>query len=343
MILRGVFFSFRVCIFSVTIINSNMEGVKTMDTIFSSINFAEIIPYLRSYMVPFFLILAATALIWVSRWRIFKKLGLPGIKGIIPIYGDYTLFKNRWKKKYFWILTASTVVYYGGSVLISYLMMRHLPGGVFFGTVEQLKALMMPYLIANGILAIMYLIVSLAITIGLNIKVAEPFEEGVGFALGMTVLPFLFYPILAFSKSSSARKKRPLQLASTVLTLAFVFGIVTCAPFSVGAAETDYVAATAAEPEDLFGTLSEGRYTLQSLTYELPGDYVLGDSLALLQEPHNARLLGKRQNGRDHIQQRLSDRPYPRHPGERTARELHFDYHGGSIDRQRHLQPDELL
>jgi hypothetical protein len=48
-------------------------------------------------MIPILLGLAAKALISVSRWRIFKKLDLPGWKGIIPIYGDYTLYKSKWR------------------------------------------------------------------------------------------------------------------------------------------------------------------------------------------------------------------------------------------------------
>ena len=33
-----------------------------------------------------------------------------------------------------------------------------------------------------------------------NIDVAKHFGEGVGFGLGLSLLPFVFYPILAFSK-----------------------------------------------------------------------------------------------------------------------------------------------
>lgn len=246
-----------------------------MDTLFSSVNLAEMTTYLSNYMVPILLSLAATVLICVSRWRIFKKLGLSGWKGIIPIYGDYTLFKNRWNKKPFWILTGSAVVYYAVSILTSYLMMNQLSGGAFYGSVEELKALMMPYIVISGATAIVYLIINFVIMIGLNTRVAESFDSGVGFAVGMTIIPFVFYPILAFSKSSAARKKRPLQMVSTVLTLALVFSIVTCAPFSAGAAQTDDLAATAAESDNLFGELSGGRYTLESTTYQLTADIAL--------------------------------------------------------------------
>ena len=250
-----------------------------MDTIFSSVNQAEILTYLRIYMIPVLLILAATVLVCVSRWRIFKMLGLPGWKGIVPIYSDYTLFKNRWKLKPFWFLTICTVVYYAVSFLLSHLMMNQLSGGAFYGTMEELKALLMPYIVISGLIAIVYLVISFAITIGLNIRVMEHFGEGVGFAVGMTIVPFVFYPLLAFAKKQETRKKRPLQIVSTVLTLALVLSIVTCAPVSASAAETDSAAVAAADTENPFGELSEGKYTLESTTYQLTADVTLEGSI----------------------------------------------------------------
>ena len=71
-------------------------------------------------------------------------------------------------------------------------------------------------------------------------------------------------------------------MVSVVLTLAFVFGIITCAPFSinasaaeidgetVAAADSDTVAAASYAP---FGELSDGKYTLESLDYQLTEDF----------------------------------------------------------------------
>ena len=56
------------------------------------------------YFLIIFLSLAAAALVYVSRWHIFKKMGMPGWKGIIPYYGDYMLFKTVWTTKAFWAM-----------------------------------------------------------------------------------------------------------------------------------------------------------------------------------------------------------------------------------------------
>ena len=65
--------------------------------------------------------------------------------------------------------------------------------------------------------------------------------------------------------------KRTFRTVSLILALAIVFSILTCAPFAVSAAETDNEAVAAAESP--FGTLSGGKYTLESNTYQLPADF----------------------------------------------------------------------
>ena len=43
--------------------------------------------------------------------------------------------------------------------------------------------------------------VNLVILVMLTLKIAKAFEKKVGFAVGLILLPFVFYPILAFSKA----------------------------------------------------------------------------------------------------------------------------------------------
>ena len=68
--------------------------------------------------------------------------------------------------------------------------------------------------------------------------------------------------------------KKILRSVSIVLTAALLFSILTCALFSVGAAEADGVGAVAADEFDYFGELSNGRYTLESQTYALTEDFL---------------------------------------------------------------------
>ena len=70
--------------------------------------------------------------------------------------------------------------------------------------------------------------------------------------------------------------KRLLRSVSVILTLALVFGILTCAPFSAHEATPDEPAATAADIADSFGEPSGGKYTLaDGTTYQLTEDVEL--------------------------------------------------------------------
>ena len=54
-------------------------------------------------MILFFAILA---LMIVSRWRVFRKAGLPGWGIFIPFYNQYLMFKMAWRsgRNFLWIL-----------------------------------------------------------------------------------------------------------------------------------------------------------------------------------------------------------------------------------------------
>ena len=68
-------------------------------------------------------------------------------------------------------------------------------------------------------------------------------------------------------------RKKLLRSVSVVLTLALVFSVVTGAPFAVSAAETDVSQAVAASDYASFGEPNDGKYTLESKTYQLTDDF----------------------------------------------------------------------
>ena len=118
-----------------------------------------------SYCLSMLLSLGAAALILVSSWHIFKKLGMPGWKGIIPYYSDYMLFRTVWETKPFWVLVIGSGVYVVFTLIISlFLPILMLVNGNSFDPDQQVIA---------------FLIVFFAVTF-LNV---------------------VFYPILAFGKA----------------------------------------------------------------------------------------------------------------------------------------------
>ena len=91
-----------------------------------------------SYCLSMLLSLGAAALILVSSWHIFKKLGMPGWKGIIPYYSDYMLFRTVWETKPFWVLVIGSGVYVVFTLIISlFLPVLMLVNGNSFDSQQQ--------------------------------------------------------------------------------------------------------------------------------------------------------------------------------------------------------------
>lgn len=112
------------------------------------------------------LILALVCLVImvVSNWKIFEKAGQPGWAAIVPYYNTYVLYEMLNMQQWF-------VVY-----LVSVL------AGIF----------------VSGILATMAGLVTFGLFVYGNINLAKAFGKDQGFVVGLTLLPIVFYPILAF-------------------------------------------------------------------------------------------------------------------------------------------------
>lgn len=160
---------------------------------------------LLAVMVPFLSIVIIISLIVfilmiVSTWKIYKKAGEGGWKCLIPIYNEYILFKIAWKKKFFWI---SFIL----SIVMSFLNM--LAKGTNIGIFAESP-------VFSGIVSVLTLaiaIILLVIEIKVVVKLAKSFRKSGGFAVGLILLPVIFYPILAFgsAKYRKGKKRRPVQ------------------------------------------------------------------------------------------------------------------------------------
>ena len=57
------------------------------------------------------------------------------------------------------------------------------------------------YDVSIRVLTILVVVIITVITLLLNVRIARAFGKGIGFAIGMTFIPVVFFPILAFSKN----------------------------------------------------------------------------------------------------------------------------------------------
>ena len=100
----------------------------------------------------------------VSFWKVFVKAGRKGWESLIPIYGTIILAQI------------------GG-----------LPGWV--GFLDGIAPFLTPYLDSKILLAPV-----LILSYMINYNLAKAFGKDFGFAMGLIICPFVFYPILAFDK-----------------------------------------------------------------------------------------------------------------------------------------------
>ena len=144
------------------------------------------------YFLIIFLSLAAAALVYVSRWHIFKKMGMPG-----------------WKTKAFWAMIIGAGVYlvlYLSSIFI-------IPVTVALAARNASSSTaflpMVVWGIVQAVLMLAFLVFVFVIQVRLHLRLAKGFGKGAGFGVGMAFLSAIFYPILAFGKAQYIGPKPP--------------------------------------------------------------------------------------------------------------------------------------
>ena len=114
----------------------------------------------------------------IGMFKVFEKCGLEGWKAIIPFYNDYVFAEKVWVPNYVLCLWIACIVNW---VIVS--PISHLGGfiGILFSLV--------------GFILLIFIIV---VRGRFCYWIAKSFGYGVGFAVGLFFLSFVFYLILGF-------------------------------------------------------------------------------------------------------------------------------------------------
>lgn len=129
--------------------------------------------------------LAIAVLTIISMWKVYVKAGEGGWKILIPIYGNYIKYKIAGCKGRYWVALALGLASIGlGAFGAVELMSTYQPTDAAAFT-----------LIATGVASL----IATFISISVNFKMAKAFGRSWFFGLGLLVLPFLFYCIIAFN------------------------------------------------------------------------------------------------------------------------------------------------
>lgn len=156
--------------------------------------------FIGTFYITFVLVLVAVMI--VGLWRIFTKAGEKGWKSLIPIYNGYIIITRIARKSsiYFWgpIL---------GSVGIISLVIIIVGSTGRYGRISNTMGVVLGLIIAAFYIGLF------VITVLLNLAIAKNFGQSAGFAVGLILLPFIFYLILAFgdSKFIYSNKKNTLS------------------------------------------------------------------------------------------------------------------------------------
>ena len=115
-------------------------------------------------------IIALSIVVIISNWKIFTKAHEEGWKSIIPIYNQIVLCQITGTSPW-WIVVVFVVSFVAGII------------SAFFPPASLLTSA-----------------ATLYFAVILNINLARAFKKDTGFAIGLTLLSIVFYPILAFGK-----------------------------------------------------------------------------------------------------------------------------------------------
>lgn len=116
----------------------------------------------------------------IGKWKLFKKAGKPGWASIIPYYNNWVLVEISGCKWWFFLIII-------GSSLISLNFDYHINETTSIGfNLYNLLGSIVNFL---GMLCV-------------NYNISKKCNKDMAYAIGLTILPFIFYPMLGFGKVS---------------------------------------------------------------------------------------------------------------------------------------------
>ncbi|MDL2230643.1 DUF5684 domain-containing protein [Alistipes sp. OttesenSCG-928-L06] len=146
----------------------------------------------------------------VSLWYILKKMGQPGWKGIIPYYNMWAVVRYTGRPmRWFWGLVAGFVC----MLLPCVAMMSHLTTAMMTGQIPS-EGFVITCAVLSAVLMIVTCVFQILIVHGLS----RSFGRGGWFTAGLILLPFIFFPVLAFNDDEFIRPEaqKPLPVPAVV-------------------------------------------------------------------------------------------------------------------------------
>jgi hypothetical protein len=141
-------------------------------------------------------LLLAGALLLVSMWNIYVKMGVPGWKCLVPYYNMWVLIDRLGKpRSWFWVYLTVSMVY-------CVIYMRWMIAAQGLAPMSPITAaIVIPLMLASSCVMMVYGVL-------INHALSKAFGYDAGYTVGLILLPIIFFPILAFG-DSRFRPSRP--------------------------------------------------------------------------------------------------------------------------------------
>ncbi|MCD8185572.1 MAG: DUF5684 domain-containing protein [Rikenellaceae bacterium] len=142
-----------------------------------------------------------SALILISLCFIFIKMKQPAWKAIIPYYNFWVLMKClKQSMVRFWISIGCMV----GMLLTLVVLLSNISMAMITG-----QAISQTLVTVCGLLALVFFAIAFAIGIVVAHGLSKSFGHGAGYTTGLILLPFVFYPLLAFGDDRFVEPEDP--------------------------------------------------------------------------------------------------------------------------------------
>lgn len=165
--------------------------------------------YLMSTMMSTMISWALAACAFVGSWFTFKKMGLPGWKGIIPYYNMYVMFDKVWEKKKFWTYVIFSAVIVVLVIMFSVFLTFCILAGATANRYDApgrggtwiIFFVMLALAVLSFIAMLVMLVLLMVLLFKLYNRLAKCFGKSTGFAFGLLFLNPIFMMILGFGRS----------------------------------------------------------------------------------------------------------------------------------------------
>ena len=150
-----------------------------------------VLPIIILILFSILIITALSVFMVISTWKLFVKCGRKGWECIIPYYNTYIMCK----------ISGSKIMW--GIILMVLPTVMSIISNAFevMGTIFQNSDFAAGFIaIIVGLLSVAALVVTYIASFIIYINLAKRFDKSTGYGIGMTLLPIVFIPMLAFGK-----------------------------------------------------------------------------------------------------------------------------------------------